>query len=78
MGFSKRDFEKEEKIILLDALNMLPPKHKEVIELSFFQDMSQSEIAEETGVSQMQISRRLKKALEELAEILTKKWNQNA
>lgn len=65
---------KEEKVILMDAIDMLEPKYKEVIKMSFFQDMNQNQIAEEIGVSQMQVSRRIKKALDKLAEILTQQW----
>ena len=67
--------EKEEKVMLLEALEMLEPKYREVLRMSFFQDMNQKQIAEEMGVSQMQVSRRIKKALNELAAILTKKWS---
>ena len=65
----------EENVMLLDAIEMLEPTLKEAIKMSFFQDMNQKQIAEEMGVSQMQISRRIKKALNELAAILTKKWS---
>ena len=60
--------------MLLEAIEMLEPKYKEVIKMSFFQDMNQKQISEEIGVSQMQVSRRIKKAIDELASILTKQW----
>ncbi len=65
--------DKEEKIMLLEAIEMLEPKFKDVIKMSFFQDMNQKQISEEIGVSQMQVSRRIKKALDQLAAILTKR-----
>lgn len=61
----------EEKIMLSDAVELLPDYLKEVIEMNFFQDMNQSEIAKKVGVSQMQISRRIKKATNELFRIIT-------
>jgi len=67
--------EREEKVMLLEAIDMLEPVYKEVIRMSFFQDMNQKQIAQETGVSQMQVSRRIKKALDNLAIILTKQWS---
>ena len=67
--------EKEEKVMLLEALEMLEPKYREVLRMSFFQDMNQKQISEEIGVSQMQVSRRIKKALDLLAAILTKQWS---
>ncbi len=66
--------QKEEKVMLLDAIDMLDPKSRDVIKMSFFQDMNQKQISEEIGVSQMQVSRIIKKALNELAAILTKQW----
>lgn len=60
----------ENKIMLKEALNKLEPSLKEVIDLNFFQDISQTKIAEKLGISQMQVSRRIKKALKELFEII--------
>ena len=65
---------KEEKVMLLEAIDMLEPKYKEVIKMSFFQNMNQKQISEEIGVSQMQVSRRIKKAINELATIITGQW----
>ena len=56
-------------------VNALPQKYKDVIRMSFFQDMNQKQISEEIGVSQMQVSRRIKKAIDELATILTAQWS---
>lgn len=64
---------KEDSIMLLESIGMLKEPLQEVIKMSFFHDMSQQEIANEIGVSQMQVSRRIKKALNELFEIITKK-----
>ncbi len=66
--------QKEEKVMLLEAIEMLDKKSKDVIKMSFFQNMNQQQISEEIGVSQMQVSRIIKKALNELAGILTKQW----
>ncbi|MDD3593778.1 MAG: sigma-70 family RNA polymerase sigma factor [Candidatus Gastranaerophilales bacterium] len=68
---------KEENGILIEAINSLEPQLAEVIRMSFFQDMTQQEISQEVGVSQMQISRRLKKALEELSAIMIQKREEN-
>lgn len=63
----------EEKIMLSNAISQLKPKLKEVIELSYYEDLNQREIAQKLNVSQMQISRRLKQALSEMYKIITKK-----
>ncbi|MDD3150806.1 MAG: sigma-70 family RNA polymerase sigma factor [Candidatus Gastranaerophilales bacterium] len=63
----------EDRIMLSDAINELDKGLKDVVEMSFFEDLSQIEIAQKLGISQMQVSRRLKKALAELFEIITSK-----
>lgn len=63
----------EDRIMIGEAVNNLSPRLKEAIELSFFNDLSQNEIAKKLGISQMQVSRRLKKALSELLQIITVK-----
>lgn len=62
----------EEKIMLSNAISQLKPKLKEVIELNYYKDLNQREISEKLGISQMQVSRRLKQALEEMYKIITK------
>jgi RNA polymerase sigma-B factor len=47
-------------------LETLPERQRRIIELRYFHDMSQSEIAQEVGLSQMHVSRLLRAALERL------------
>jgi len=61
----------EERMMLYDAVNSLPNNLQEVIRLSFFEDLNQSEIAKKIGISQMQVSRRIKKATSELFKIIS-------
>ena len=44
----------------------LPERERRILELRYFHDMSQSEIAQEVGLSQMHVSRLLRAALERL------------
>lgn len=60
----------EDRIMLSDAVNRLPQELRQIIELSFYKDFSQREISEMLGMSPMQVSRRLKKALSCLYEII--------
>lgn len=62
----------EEKIMLSNAISKLKPKMKEVIELSYYEDLNQREISERLNISQMQVSRRLKQALEDMYSIITR------
>ena len=63
----------EDKILINSAINKLDKKLQEVVILNYFEDMSQTQIALKLGISQMQVSRRLKKALNKLLEILSEK-----
>ena len=63
----------EIKIILTDALEMLDEDLKKIVLMSYFKDMSQQEIADELGISQMHVSRKIKKALNELFNIIKNK-----
>ncbi len=48
------------------AMRSLPERERRVLYLRFFRDMTQSEIADEIGVSQMHVSRILRQTLEQL------------
>ena len=56
----------EARIVAPQLLELLPENEREVVELRFFHDLSQSEIGIRIGVSQMQVSRLLRRALERL------------
>lgn len=60
----------ENRIMLASTIEKLPPDLKEVIELSFYEDLNQREISERMNMSQMQVSRRLKKALNKMYEMI--------
>ena len=53
-------------ILLKDALRELESRDKKIILMRFFRDKTQSEIAKELGVSQVQVSRLENKILEKL------------
>lgn len=48
------------------VIEQLPPREKRILLLRFFRGMTQSQIAEEIGVSQMHVSRLLNRTLAEL------------
>lgn len=60
------------KIAIEQMLGKLNEKEKNIIEKRYFQDKTQIELAEELGVSQAQISRIEKNALEKLKKKATK------
>ena len=67
----------EDKILIKDAIDKLDVKLQEVVLMNYFDDLSQTQIATKLGISQMQVSRRLKKALNTLLTILSEKDSVN-
>ncbi len=61
---------RENKLVIERALGSLKPELRSVVEMTYYGDMSQTEIAEKLGISQMQVSRRLRKALDLLFQTL--------
>lgn len=50
-------------------LERLPERERTILELRFFEELNQSDIAERVGVSQMHVSRLIRRALERLATL---------
>lgn len=60
-----------ERIALLQALERLPERENMVIKLRFFHSLTQQRVAKVLDVSQVQVSRIEKKALNHLRELMT-------
>jgi RNA polymerase sigma-B factor len=58
--------EAEARIMLMPAVKALPERDRKVLYLRFFKQQTQSQIAEEIGVTQMQVSRILSRVLGQL------------
>jgi RNA polymerase sigma-B factor len=58
------------RLSITTAVGQLTARQRRVLELRFGQDMSQGQIAERVGVSQMQVSRILRTALTKLNELV--------
>jgi RNA polymerase sigma-B factor len=54
---------------VVPALRELPEREQTILRLRFFEDLTQSEIAEEIGISQMHVSRLLRRSLAKLNAI---------
>jgi RNA polymerase sporulation-specific sigma factor len=59
-----------EKIVLRQIIDTFDERDKKIIYLRYFRDETQSEIAKELGVSQVQISRLESKILERIRKEL--------
>jgi RNA polymerase sigma-B factor len=51
------------------VLEHLPPRERLILRLRFLEDLTQTEIAARIGISQMQVSRLLRRSLEELRDL---------
>lgn len=56
------------KLIIKDAVSSLPERERKIIILRYFRDKTQSEVAAELGVSQVQVSRLENKILSKMKE----------
>jgi RNA polymerase sigma-B factor len=60
----------EHRVVLERLLEDLPERERTIVRLRFFEDMTQTEIAQEVGISQMHVSRLLARTLVQLKERL--------
>ena len=60
-----------DKLLLRTAIESLPERDRKIIVLRYFRDMTQSEVAEKIGVSQVQVSRIESRIIKEFREKLT-------
>jgi RNA polymerase sigma-B factor len=60
----------ESRALLERLVPLLPARDREVMRLRFGADMTQAEISAALGISQMQVSRILRKAIDRLSEIV--------
>jgi RNA polymerase sigma-B factor len=56
----------EARVILSPVVRRLPERDRRILQLRFFEDLTQAEIGEDLGVTQMQVSRLLSRILEDL------------
>src|SRR6185295_14266945 len=56
----------DDRVAVSEMLSVLPDREQKIVYLRFFEGMTQSEIAEEIGISQMHVSRLLVRSLETL------------
>ncbi|MGZ8786322.1 MAG: sigma-70 family RNA polymerase sigma factor [Acidimicrobiia bacterium] len=60
----------DDAVELTRGLEVLPEREREIVRLRFYEDLTQAEIAELLGISQMHVSRLLAKALGRLRTVL--------
>lgn len=63
--------EVEDRVALRPLLAAMPPRDRHILSLRFYRGWTQAQIAEDVGVTQMQVSRLLTRALAQLRASLT-------
>ena len=67
----------ENRMILDEAISKLDELERQLVILNYYEGLNQREISEKLNISQMQVSRKLKKAISKLFEIISKKGLKN-
>ena len=71
LGCDEDGYDRVEQRVLLDGmLRRLTRRERDIVRLRFVDDLTQTRIAEEVGLSQMQVSRVLRRSLDRLREFL--------
>ncbi len=58
----------EDRLAVKDLMATLPEREREIVRLRFYEDLTQTEIAERMGMSQMHVSRLLRRSFSEMRE----------
>jgi RNA polymerase sigma-B factor len=67
LGEEDEHFEQsEQRITLATGIQRLPPRERTILHLRFFEGLTQSEIAERIGISQMHVSRLIRNSLDQM------------
>lgn len=64
----------ELRMTLAPALARLPEREQQILRLRFYENLTQTEIAQRIGVSQMHVSRLLARSLQLLRQVITEDW----
>jgi RNA polymerase sigma-B factor len=60
----------EKRQLIEDAMKVLDERERKIVEMRFFDDLSQTQIAQRLGISQMHVSRLLRRALQKMQAYL--------
>jgi RNA polymerase sigma-B factor len=63
--------ERDERLVLTEAMRHLPDSQRELLQMRYFDDLTQAELSRRLGISQMEVCRRLKKAEKQLRTIVS-------
>ena len=58
----------ERRVLLSNGMRVLADREQEIMRLRFFEGLTQREIAEQVGISQMHVSRLIRRSLEDMRQ----------
>jgi RNA polymerase sigma-B factor len=61
----------EDRAVLAPGFRVLDERERRILHLRFFEGLTQSQIAQQVGISQMHVSRLIRRALEKIREEIT-------
>ena len=69
LGTIEHEYEvSEDRAVLAPGFKVLDPRERKILHLRFFSGLTQSQIAAEIGISQMHVSRLIRRSLEKIRE----------
>jgi RNA polymerase sigma-B factor len=69
LGELEHEYEvSEDRAVLAPGLKVLDERERRILHLRFFEGLTQSQIAQQVGISQMHVSRLIRRALEKIRE----------
>ena len=69
IGAIEHEYEvSEDRAVLEPGLRVLDERERKILQLRFFEGLTQSQIAQQVGISQMHVSRLIRRSLEKIRE----------
>jgi RNA polymerase sigma-B factor len=71
LGTEEHQYEvSEDRAVLAPGFKALDPRERMILQLRFFEGLTQSQIAQQVGISQMHVSRLIRRSLEKIRETI--------
>jgi len=71
LGTEEHQYEvSEDRAVLAPGFKVLDPRERMILQLRFFDGLTQSQIAQQVGISQMHVSRLIRRSLEKIRETI--------
>ena len=69
LGTEEHEYEvSEDRAVLAPGFRVLDERERKILHLRFFKGLTQSQIAQQIGISQMHVSRLIRRSLEKIRE----------